>query len=122
MRFLLDENISRKWLRELRAHGHRAEHWLDVGKRAASDKLILSHARSKNAVVLTCDLDFGDILAAAGSNSPSVVQLRPGRMRPEVLMPDVLAAIGQHKHLLESGALLTVDLKKSRVRALPLAN
>jgi hypothetical protein len=41
-------------------------------------------------------------------------------MRPEMLMPRVLPAIQKYSHLLEEGALLTIDLKKSRARALPL--
>ena len=120
MRFLVDENMSRKWVRELIVRGHEADHWLDIVKRAAPDAAILLRARSLNAVVLTCDLDFGDILAATGSKTPSVLQLRPGRMRPESLMPRVLSAIVQHRRLFEEGVLLTIDLKKSRARALPL--
>ena len=120
MRFLVDENMSRKWARELIAQGHKADHWLDIGKRAAPDSVILLHARSVKAVVLTCDLDFGDILAATGSKTPSVLQLRPGRMRPEDLLPRVLPAILKYSRLLEEGVLLTIDWKKSRARALPL--
>ena len=122
MRFLVDENMSRKWVRELKAHGHQAEHWLEVGKRAAPDTAIMARARSTGAVVLTCDLDFGDILAATGVNTPSVLQLRPGRMRPEILMPQVLAAINQSARMLKDGALLTIDPKKARMRALPLTD
>ena len=120
MRFLVDENMSRKWVDELRNHGFKAEHWLQVGERAAPDHVILEHARRHKAIVLTCDLDFADILAAAGSKAPSVVQLRPGKMRPEVLISAVVAAIKRHVRLLQAGALLTIDLKKSRARALPL--
>ena len=122
MRFLVDENMSRKWVRELNACGHQAEHWLEVGKKAAPDKVILLHARSIKAVVLTCDLDFGDILAATGVDTPSVLQLRSGKMRPETLMPKVLSAISQYSRLLKDGALLTIDTKKTRARALPLTD
>lgn len=122
MRFLVDENMSRKWVRELVKLGYKAEHWLDVGERAAPDITIMRRARATKAIVLTCDLDFGDILAASGSNTPSVLQLRPGYMRPELLMSRVLAAIKQNRNLLEEGALLTIDFKKSRARALPLSH
>lgn len=120
MRFLVDENMSRKWVRELKSQGHRAEHWLEVGKAAALDKLIMQRARVTSAIVLTCDLDFGDILAASGNSKPSVLQLRPGKMKADILMPSVLAAINKYSQLLQDGALLTIDLKKSRIRALPL--
>lgn len=120
MRFLVDENMSRKWVVELRAHGYKADHWLEVGQKAAPDHAILEYARKHNSTVLTCDLDFADILASSGSKAPSVLQLRPGKMRPEILASAVVAAIKKHGRLLQAGALLTIDLKKSRARALPL--
>lgn len=120
MRFLVDENMSRKWVRELKAKGHRAEHWLEVGRRGAIDEILMSYAREHKAIVLTCDLDFGDILAASGSLTPSVLQLRPGKTRPELLISEVILAINKYGHMLESGALLTIDNRRSRVRALPL--
>ena len=82
--------------------------------------LIMRRAKVSKSIVLTCDLDFGDILAATGALSPSVLQLRPGRMNPETMMPRVLAAIAKYERLLLNGALLTIDLKNSRARALPL--
>ena len=120
MRFLVDENMSRKWVVELRAHGYKADHWLEVGQKAAPDHAIFEYARKHKSTVLTCDLDFADILAASGSKAPSVLQLRPGKMRPEILASAVVAAIKKHGRLLQAGALLTIDLKKSRARALPL--
>jgi predicted nuclease of predicted toxin-antitoxin system len=120
MRFLVDENMSRKWVRELLAHGHSASHWLAVGNRAAPDLEIMEYARKTKSIVLTCDLDFGDILAASGRATPSVLQLRPGKLRPEVLITRVIAAITQHNRMLQAGSLITIDLRRSRVRALPL--
>jgi predicted nuclease of predicted toxin-antitoxin system len=120
MRFIVDENMSRKWVHELTKQGHRADHWLDIGKRGAPDNVIMRKARAAKSIVLTCDLDFGDILAASGSGTPSVLQLRPGLMRPELLMQHVLEAIKKYGLLLQSGALITIDSKKSRARALPL--
>jgi predicted nuclease of predicted toxin-antitoxin system len=120
MRLVVDENLSRKWVRELIGGGHHAEHWLDIGKAAAPDREIMRYALEQNAVVLTCDLDFGDILAASGGSKPSVVQLRPDRMRPEQLISDVLRAIKQHLRLLEQGALVTLNLASSRAHVLPL--
>jgi predicted nuclease of predicted toxin-antitoxin system len=35
-------------------------------------------------IVLTNDLDFGSILAATNGEKPSVVQVRPAELRPEV--------------------------------------
>ena len=122
MKFLVDENMSRKWVQELKVHGHQAVHWLEVGKKSAPDNEILLYAKSTKAVVLTCDLDFGDILAATGDKTPSVLQLRPRKMRPEILMPQVIEAITKYNWLFKSGVLLTIDSKKTRARALPLTD
>jgi len=40
------------------------------------DAEILQKARSENRIVLTFDLDFGDLLAASGENLPSVIIFR----------------------------------------------
>ena len=121
MKFLIDENMSRKWCRELQKFGHQCDHWLDVGRPGSPDTEVMEYARKVGAIVLTCDLDFGDILAATGGGGPSVLQLRPGKMRPDALMSMVFVAINQHQVLLKSGALLTIDQRRARINALPLA-
>ena len=71
-------------------------------------------------VVFTHDLDFGTILALTHAAGPSVIQVRGQNVLPEDMGPLVSAALRQHEAALESGALVVVDDKKSRVRVLPL--
>ncbi|NUO09804.1 MAG: DUF5615 family PIN-like protein [Candidatus Brocadia sp.] len=40
------------------------------------DAEILSKAKDEGRIVLTCDLDFGDLLSASGECSPSVIIFR----------------------------------------------
>ena len=120
MKLLLDMNIPPGWVDDLRAAGHEAVHWRDVGDPKASDATILGHARRAGLVVLTHDLDFGDILAATGGGAPSVVQLRTGGLGFATIGQLVLHALSAHAQALDKGALITIDLRRARVRLLPL--
>jgi predicted nuclease of predicted toxin-antitoxin system len=71
-------------------------------------------------VVFTHDLDFGTTLALTQATGPSVLQVRGQNVLPEDLGPVVVAALRQCDAALAAGALVTVDVKKPRVRVLPL--
>ena len=120
MKLLIDMNLSPRWVTTLGAAGYDAVHWFDIGAPNAPDHAILEHARNHGFVVLTHDLDFGDILAATGGEAPSVVQLRAANVSAEQTAPALLSALANHADALEGGALLTVDLLRSRIRLLPI--
>ena len=80
----------------------------------------MEYARQQGCIVLTHDLDFGSILAATNSETPSVVQIRADDLNPETIGPHVLAALTQVELELSQGALLTVDIHRARLRLLPL--
>jgi len=121
MRLLVDMNLSPRWVDFLRAAGHEATHWSDIGEVTATDAHIMAVASHQRAIVLTNDLDFGTILAARGQGGPSVIQLRAADLRPEALGDLLLAAISQVTEELLLGALVTIDPGRTRVRVLPLA-
>jgi len=120
MSLLLDMNIPPVWVSALQAAGHAAVHWRDVGAMTASDATILAYARLHGLVVLTHDLDFGDILAATSGEAPSVLQLRTGSLSFDAVGIQVLACLASHADALRRGALVTLDLQRARVRLLPL--
>ena len=113
-------NLSPSWVEALRAMGFEAVHWSNVGDPRASDRHLLEHAGAEGYTVLTNDLDFGAILAASTSLSPSVIQVRATDLTPARLGPLVQRALGQYRELLEAGALVTVEAARLRVRILPL--
>ena len=80
----------------------------------------MDYARSNGFVVFTHDLDFGTMLALTHATGPSVLQVRGQDVLPEDIGPVVIAALRQHAATLAAGALVVVDVKKSRVRVLPL--
>ncbi len=77
MKFLLDTNVPKGFLRWLILKGHQAEHVLDIGLAQAIDPDIWKRAADTNAVVISKDEDFADIVRRAAAG-PAVVWLRTG--------------------------------------------
>lgn len=117
---VIDMNLSVEWVAELAKHGCPAVHWSVVGNPRAEDSAIMAWALANGHVVFTHDLDFGTTLALTHATGPSVLQVRGQNVLPEDIGPVVIAALRQHDDALAAGALVIVDLKKSRVRVLPL--
>lgn len=120
MKIVVDMNLSPDWVNVLHFGGHEAVHWSEVGAANSGDDEIMDWARGHGSVVFTTDLDFGTILAASGQSGPSVIQLRLGRHFPPRLREHVFRAISASKDSLETGALLTIDQKRFRLRILPI--
>ena len=95
-------------------------HWSTVGSIKASDREIMAWAKSKRYIVLTHDLDFGAILAAAGYDSPSVIQLRFQDIAPNKSKDILMEVLRRFQDELERGVLISIDEDKARIRMLPL--
>lgn len=120
MRFLIDMNLSPRWVVFLAAAGHDAVHWSTVGAPSAPDRDLLEHATAEQRVIVTQDLDFGTILAVGGLDAPSVIQFRSLAVLPERAGPDLLSAVAAAQEHLLAGALVTVDASGHRVSILPI--
>lgn len=123
MKLLFDMNLAPSWVEAVNSHGrHSAVHWSAIGALDALDTQIMDYARGQSCVVMTCDLDFGAILAATRAQLPSVVQIRANDVRPSAIAAALLRALDQFEAELLTGALLTVEPERARVRLLPFAN
>jgi predicted nuclease of predicted toxin-antitoxin system len=117
---LVDMNLSPEWIPVLAAEGWPSVHWSRVGDRGADDATLMAWAVANKHAVFTHDLDFGTALALTHATGPSVIQVRGQNVLPEDISAAVVAAIRKYQPDLEAGALVTVDLGRSRVRVLPL--
>lgn len=120
MKLLVDMNLSPKWAGFLAAAGFDATHWSSVGAATAPDSEIMRHARDNDFVVLTSDLDFGTILAVTHGDKPSVVQIRSDDLAFESIGKQIVEALHQLADELKSGALVTIEPQRTRLRILPL--
>ncbi|MBI2778910.1 MAG: DUF5615 family PIN-like protein [Gammaproteobacteria bacterium] len=113
-------NLSPRWVGVLADVGIEAAHWSTLGAKNAPDSEIMAYASANDYVVLTHYLDFSAILAATHGEKPSVVQIRAEDISPDVIGKQVIAALRQMASELEEGALLSIDLNRTRLRVLPL--
>ncbi len=120
MKLIIDMNLSPRWADVLKHVGFEAAHWSTLGAANAPDTEIMAYARLNGCAVLTHDLDFSAMLATSQAGKPSVIQIRAQNVNPDVIGKQVIAALRQMSIELEQGALLTVDLKRTRLRILPL--
>ena len=121
MKFLLDQNVSPALVGLLADADHRAEHVRDLGLREAPDDVVLAAARDADAVLISSDTDFGELLARSNANEPSMILLRrqQGRRASEIASL-ILANLQAVADDLASGAIVVLDDDRVRVRSLPL--
>lgn len=119
MRFLVDMNLSPELAAWLRAQGHDATHVIDTGSAAMTDHQIMMRAAHERRIVVSFDLDFGDIAGAARQSGTGVVLLRLRlagtahvRQRPQI-------AIAQAGEAMEEGAVVLVEDSRIRIRRMP---
>ena len=82
MRFLADMGVAQPVVEWLRTKGHEAVHLRDEGLHRLPDDEIFQKAAREQRIVLTFDLDFGEILAASGGHIVSVILFRLRNTRP----------------------------------------
>jgi predicted nuclease of predicted toxin-antitoxin system len=122
MRLLIDENLSPRVARLLREAGHDATHVTEVGLGNTDDVEILDAAADGARAIVTADTDFGALLAARGTSSPSVVMLRSSdHLTPDEQARLVLAVLVRVGDDLEQGAIASVTTERVRLRDLPVA-
>jgi predicted nuclease of predicted toxin-antitoxin system len=120
MRFLADMGISPQSVTFLQGLGHDAVHLYVQGLERLEDSAILGKAREEDRILLTHDLDFGELIAASGARLPSIVVFRLRNMCPERVNRYLERIVSQHRELLEQGAIISVTEGQIRARVLPI--
>lgn len=120
MRFLLDMGIPHRSADLLISLGHDAVHLREVGLHRLPDRDIFRKAIDDERVILTHDLDFGEIMAISGGRLPSVVIFRLRDMRHGNVDQYLERILKEHETALRQGAILSVTESRIRVRALPI--
>jgi predicted nuclease of predicted toxin-antitoxin system len=120
MRLLVDMNLSPEWLETLSREGWQSVHWSDVGSATAEDIEVLSWAQSQSYVIMTQDLDFGQLLFNTRSGGPSTILLRIRNEFDLAQQARICAILRLAQDALERGALLVIDEQRARLRRLPI--
>lgn len=112
--------VSMSTVHSLRDAGYDAVHLRDERLMKMQDPDILAKARAEERVVLTFDLDFGDLLAASGENLPSVVIFRLRNQTPAAVTPRLLSVLSDCEVDLARGSVVLVEEAHYRIRRLPI--
>jgi len=115
--FVVDEDMSRSLARALRDAGHEAIHVREAGLQGAPDGRVFDYAQTREAVLITEDVGFGDIRKYPLGHHAGIMVVRipetvayPDRIERvmEVVRGEVAAGL--------SGCLLVIDLATVRRR------
>lgn len=120
MKFLADMGISPRVISALREQGHDAVHLQEQGLGRMPDGQILAKAPEEGRVLLTHDLDFGELLAASGGKLPSVIIFRLKDMRANNVSFHLFKILEKQAAALEKGVVCAVTERKVRIRELPI--
>lgn len=120
MRFLADAGISPKTVEFLTQLGHEAIHVRTLGLQRAADVVLVERARADGSVLITFDLDFGDILALGVLDKPSVIIFRLTDERAHSVNQRLTVVLGERLTDLQLGVLILVEDSRYRVRKLPI--
>jgi predicted nuclease of predicted toxin-antitoxin system len=120
MRFLADMGVAMRIVEWLRAQGHDVKHLREEGLQRMPDADIFLKAASESRILLTFDLDFGEILALSGERKVSVVLFRLHNTRTPHVIERLKLALAQSKTILVTGSVVVIEENRVRTRRLPL--
>lgn len=103
----------------LKNNGHDTAHLRDNNLQRLPDTDIFLRAAAENRIVLTFDLDFGEILALSEAKPASVVLFRLHNTATPHVIERLSRVLHESGRALEDGAIIVVEDMRHRVRKLP---
>lgn len=115
MRFVADEGVDRQIVDRLRGEGHQA---FSVAEAEAgmTDGEVLQLAAQGDAVLVTADKDFGELVFRLHQSSNGVLLLRLSELAREKEIQTAVTAVREHGERL-LGAFAVVTPGRVRVRS-----
>jgi predicted nuclease of predicted toxin-antitoxin system len=120
MRFLADMGVAMRVVEWLRDQGYDARHLREEELQRLPDDQIFRKAVAESRVVLTLDLDFGEIVAFSGQQNVSVVLFRLQNTRTPHVIDRLRVVLQEALSALEQGAIVVVEESRFRIRRLPI--
>ena len=119
MRFLADMGVSQRVVQWLHSEGHDAIHLRDEGLHRLPNGAIFEKAAAERRIILTFDLDFGEIVALSGGRSVSVILFRLHNTRTPHVIERLNRVLQESGKSLDEGAIVVVEEFRHRTRRLP---
>ena len=122
MRFLADMGVSQRVATWLCDQGHDVVHLRDEGLHRLPNGDIFAKAIRESRIVLTFDLDFGEILAQARGEKVSVVLFRLKNASTPFVIRRLAGVLPDSEQALQDGAIVVVEDARHRIRRIPLGS
>lgn len=116
MKIKLDENLSGGMLYELPALGHDVESAQTEGIVGVDDVRVANIAREEGRILLTMDVEFGDLRKHPPGQHPGITLFRPYSRGPGAMSRFVLRFMSEAHGLPITGAVVVVDPGRTRIR------
>lgn len=95
MNFVADENIDSQIVQRLRTEGHEVFYVAECDP-GIEDEAVLTHSRTLNAILITSDKDFGELVFRQRLLHTGILLLRLGGFSPEQKAAAVAKAVESH--------------------------
>jgi predicted nuclease of predicted toxin-antitoxin system len=118
MRFLLNMNVCRAVADKLTQLGHECVHARDAGLATADDRSVVEFARQEGRVIVTHDLDYGDLLMLSEEPRPSAIIFRLRRSSPSIMCQRLGDAWEAISAAIVEGAIVIIEDAAIRIRRL----
>lgn len=119
-RFLADMGVSWRVVEWLRTQGYDAKHIRDESLERLEDADIFSKALDEDRVVLTFDLDFGEIAALTEGRISNIVVFRVRNTRTAFVIERLSAVLAESSKALSEGSIIAIEDSRHRIRRLPI--
>jgi predicted nuclease of predicted toxin-antitoxin system len=114
LNFVADENLDRQIVERLRHEGHVVWYVAEMAP-GVSDQDVLNLANNEQAVLLTADKDFGELVYRQHLVNPGVILLRLQGLLPAVKAELVVRAVAAHMKKI-AGSFVVVSPRSIRIR------
>lgn len=116
MNFLADEGVDRQIVERLREAGHHVWYIAEMSP-GISDDVVLDLANREDALLLTADKDFGELVYLQRRVTTGIVLMRLAGLSPESKADKIVAAIRDHgPELLQAFTVVTTGAIRIRPR------
>jgi predicted nuclease of predicted toxin-antitoxin system len=112
--------VDQRTVNWLRTQGHDAIHLREQGLHRLPDADIFAKAIAEQRIILTFDLNFGEILALSAGAVVSVILFRLNNTRPSFVQQRLATVLAADADALQRGAIIVVEDGRHRVRELPI--
>jgi predicted nuclease of predicted toxin-antitoxin system len=119
VRFLVDMCVDVRLAAWLNNYGHDATHLRDEGLQRLANGAIFEKAIAESRIVVTFDLDFGEIVALTKGHKIGVILFRLRNTRIGFVTRRLVDVLSHCTDALGRGAVVIVEESRFRIREFP---